>query len=112
MLKAVKKYFITHLMLLKHILAQEGKETKQMLEVYARFSLGKVDKKEMKKANSQFRDILRSAGLGVFLILPFAPITIPLVVKLGRKVGVEILPSSFRNLTKNSENQKLSEEKK
>jgi hypothetical protein len=33
--------------------------------------------------------------LGVFAVLPFAPVTIPLVVKLGQWVGVDVLPSSF-----------------
>jgi hypothetical protein len=33
--------------------------------------------------------------LGVFAILPFAPITIPLIVKLGRKLGIEVMPSAF-----------------
>lgn len=112
MLKAIRKYIVTHLIRLKHILAQEGKETKHMLESYARFSVGKADKKEMKQANSQFRDILRSAGLGVFLVLPFAPITIPLVVKLGRKLGIEILPSSFRQITSNEESSKKKAKKK
>jgi len=28
-------------------------------------------------------------------VLPFAPLTIPLVVKLGSLVGVDVLPSSF-----------------
>ena len=43
----------------------------------------------------RFLDILKGLGLGVFAVLPFAPITIPLVVKLGHWVGVDVLPSSF-----------------
>ncbi|MFZ8932542.1 MAG: hypothetical protein ACO20H_10175 [Bacteriovoracaceae bacterium] len=96
MLDKLKLYLYDHLTKLKHILAQEGKETKYMLEVYIKFTRGKADKSEMKKANQQFRDLLKSAGLGVFLILPFAPITIPLVVKFSRKLGVELLPQSVR----------------
>ncbi len=96
MFNKTKAYLYDHLTKLKHILAQEGKETKNMLEIYIKFTTGKAGKKEMKKANQQFRDLLKSAGLGVFLVLPFAPITIPLVVKLSRKIGVELLPSSVR----------------
>ena len=40
-------------------------------------------------------DILKGIGLGVFAVLPFAPITIPLVVKLGAVGYVDVLPSSF-----------------
>ncbi|MBU2425362.1 MAG: hypothetical protein KKA56_00630, partial [Gammaproteobacteria bacterium] len=36
-----------------------------------------------------------ATGLGIFAVLPFAPITIPLIVKLGRKLGIEVLPSAF-----------------
>ncbi len=49
----------------------------------------------MHTANEQFLDILKGLGLGVFAVLPFAPVTIPLVVKLGQWVGVDVLPSSF-----------------
>lgn len=80
---------------LKIALAQEKQETKEMLTIYRRYTLGEVSKEDLSKANAQFVDILKGLGLGVFAVLPFAPITIPLVVKLGRYVGVEVLPSSF-----------------
>ena len=73
---------------LKIALAQEKHETKEMLSIYRRYTQGDVSKEELAKANSQFVDILKGLGLGVFAVLPFAPITIPLVVKLGRWVGV------------------------
>ncbi|MGS0729206.1 hypothetical protein ACVBKF_23605, partial [Shewanella sp. 0m-11] len=47
----------------------------------------------------QFGDLLKGLGLGVFAVLPFAPITIPIVVKLGKIVGVDVLPSSFNNMS-------------
>jgi hypothetical protein len=49
----------------------------------------------MKEANQQFIDIIRGLGLGVLVVLPFAPITLPFVVKLGEKIGVNVLPSAF-----------------
>ena len=66
-----------------------------MLTIYRRYTQGQTSKEELKRANEQFVDILKGLGLGVFAVLPFAPITIPLVVKLGRMVGVDVLPSSF-----------------
>lgn len=80
---------------LKIALAQEKQETIEMLWIYKRYTQGKTNSAELKKANEQFVDILKGLGLGVFAILPFAPLTIPLVVKLGRLVGVDVLPSSF-----------------
>ncbi|AQQ01952.1 hypothetical protein B0W48_00170 [Pseudoalteromonas aliena] len=80
---------------LKIALAQEKQETKEMLSIYRRYTQGQTNKAELKRANEQFVDILKGLGLGIFAVLPFAPLTIPLVVKLGRIVGVDVLPSSF-----------------
>jgi len=80
---------------LKIALAQEKQETKEMLSIYRRYTQGQTSKEELKRANEQFVDILKGLGLGVFAVLPFAPLTIPLVVKLGSLVGVDVLPSSF-----------------
>ena len=80
---------------LKIALAQEKQETKEMLSIYRRYTQGHTSKEELKRANEQFVDILKGLGLGVFAVLPFAPLTIPLVVKLESLVGVDVLPSSF-----------------
>ena len=80
---------------LKWALEQERQETKEMLSIYKRYTRGESTKEEIKIANAQFVDILKGVGLGVFAILPFAPITIPLVVKVASMVGVDVLPSSF-----------------
>ncbi|KDC50952.1 hypothetical protein [Pseudoalteromonas fuliginea] len=104
---------------LKLALAQEKQETKEMLSIYRRYTQGQTNQAELKRANEQFVDILKGLGLGVFAVLPFAPITIPLVVKLGSLVGVDVLPSSF-NMNKsikeldaeiNQENQKETQKK-
>ncbi|KPV97096.1 MAG: hypothetical protein ACPGVL_08680 [Pseudoalteromonas spongiae] len=79
----------------KHALAQEKQETIDMLITYRNYTQGKANKAELKQANQQFLDVLKGVGLGIFAILPFAPITIPLIVKLGKLVGVEVLPSAF-----------------
>jgi len=80
---------------LKQALSQEKQETKEMLAIYSKATRGDVAKEEMAAAHAQFFDILKGLGLGVFAILPFAPITIPLLVKLAGMVGVDLLPSSF-----------------
>jgi len=79
----------------KIALSQEKAETKEMLSIYRRYTMRQATPEEMTIANQQFLDVLKGLGLGVFAILPFAPITIPVMIKLGRLVGVEILPSSF-----------------
>jgi len=80
---------------LKLALAQEKQETKEMLATYTKATRGGAGKAEMAAAHAQFFDILKGLGLGVFAILPFAPITIPVLIKLASMVGVDLLPSSF-----------------
>lgn len=80
---------------MKVALAQEKEETIEMLATYKKYSMGQASRAEMKQANAQFIDLLKGTGLGIFAVLPFAPITIPLVVKLGSKLGIDILPSAF-----------------
>jgi hypothetical protein len=95
--KRVKLRFRRTMISLKVALAQEKQETKEMLSIYAKLTKGDASKAEIATANQQFLDILKGLGLGVFAILPFAPITIPILVKLAKMVGVDLLPSSFYN---------------
>lgn len=117
--KRQQQRFRRAMVALKIALAQEKQETKEMLSIYRRYTQGQTNQAELKRANEQFVDILKGLGLGVFAVLPFAPITIPLVVKLGSLVGVDVLPSSF-NMNKsikeldaeiNQENQKETQKK-
>ncbi|GAA5141391.1 hypothetical protein [Thalassotalea piscium] len=84
------------LLRVKIALAQEKVETKEMLAIYKRYTKRQATPEEMKLANQQFFDVLKGLGIGIVALLPFAPITLPIVIKLGKLVGVDILPSSFR----------------
>jgi len=84
-----------NLLVIKRGLAIETQETKVMLNTYHQYTQGNVTKEEMDLANKQFGNVIRSLGLGIFVLLPFSPITIPAIVKLGEKLGVNVLPSSF-----------------
>ncbi len=91
MLKAIKK----SLYAIKDALKKEQNETREMFEIYLRFSKGDASKKEMKIANQQFRDILKGAGIGAFALLPLSSLTLPIIIKVGHKFGIDILPSAF-----------------
>lgn len=84
-----------NVLVIKRGLAIETQETKVMLNTYHRYTQGSASKAEMDLANKQFGNVIRSLGLGIFVLLPFSPITIPAIVKLGEKLGVSVLPSSF-----------------
>ena len=83
------------LLKVKQVFAQEREETQQMLQTYRRFTVGDASKEEMKQANHQLADLLKGLGIGVFAILPFAPLTIPAIIVVGRRLGVNVLPSAF-----------------
>lgn len=85
---------------LKIALAQEKTETREMLSIYRRYTQRQATKEEMQIANQQFLDVIKGLGIGVVAVLPFAPITIPIMIKIARLVGVEILPSSFTETKK------------
>ena len=82
---------------LKNILDTESKETSEMLEIYRKYMAGeKLDPESITKANNQFADLIKNAGLlGVFA-LPGGLVAIAFLIKLGKKFGVDILPKSFK----------------
>ncbi len=84
------------LVVLQKGLAQESAETRQMLAIYHKYTRGEATEQEMQEANQQFKDVIKGLGLSVVVILPFSPITLPAIVKLGKKVGIDVLPSAFR----------------
>jgi len=92
------------MLVVKEALSEEKQETKDMLVTYTRYTRRQASKEELSKANKQFADLLKGLGLGIFVVLPFAPVTIPLVLKLGKMVGVDVLPSSFNNMSERKAN--------
>ncbi|MDG2200559.1 MAG: hypothetical protein P8K80_05200 [Phycisphaerales bacterium] len=81
---------------LKEHLGQEKEETKEMLDIYHRASEGKASKEEIHRANEQFGDLLRLAGMGTFFTLvPGSALLLPLAIYGAGKVGIRLLPSAF-----------------
>jgi len=73
---------------------EETQELAQLLKKYVD-QQGSLTSEEMKKVKEQFSDLLKMAGLSIPIIMPFSFVIIPLIMKLGQKVGVKILPTSF-----------------
>ncbi len=80
----------------KDELAKETKENKEMIDTYYLYIRGEITKEEMDKANEQFRNFLKTIGMGALLIVPFSPVTIPAFVKIGKAFGIDILPKWFK----------------
>ena len=86
---------------IKLALADETEQTKAMLAVYQRYVRGAATEAELREANDRFKDLLKSVGLGFMVILPFSPITIPAIVRLGKKYGIDVLPNAIRSRLEN-----------
>ena len=75
----------------------EKRETRELALLLKKYAVqsGNLSRDEMKIVKEQFIDLLKIAGLSIPLIMPFSVVIIPLIMKLGLKVGVRILPTSF-----------------
>lgn len=89
----IKKELVKGLTRVKDGLAKETKENKAMLNIYYRYTRGEASGEEMDKANEQFRNLLKTLGMGTLLLIPLSPITIPTFVKLGKLFDIDILPN-------------------
>jgi len=72
-----------------HLQLENGK---YMRNIYQKSLRREASKEELERANAYFRDYLKMAGIGTLLLLPGSPLTIPLAVKIGKAMGVDILP--------------------
>ncbi len=95
---AEKSKITDALHILKKGLAEERVETREMLETYLKFTQQEITMEQLDVANKQFRDLLKTLGLGVFLALPFSYLTLPAMIKFAKKLGVDILPAPFKKL--------------
>lgn len=95
--KAFKSKVLAIIKEIRRVLQTESEESIQMVEIYNRALMKKASKEELKWANDQFGDILKTLGLGALLILPFAPITMPFIIKLAQYLGINIYPNSVHD---------------
>jgi hypothetical protein len=91
---------------IKKKLGQEKEETKEMLSIYKKSMKaalnpskhGKPSPEEVKKANNQFKDVLKGVGMGALSALPIpgTALVLPTIVRVvKKKTGINLLPSSF-----------------
>ncbi|OUR95974.1 hypothetical protein A9Q81_13355 [Gammaproteobacteria bacterium 42_54_T18] len=83
-------------------LNEERIETKEMLGTFSSLLTQHLPNgkqptnKELKGAIEQLKDVHRMAAILIMSIVPGSVITLPAIYALGKKFGVEILPSAFR----------------
>ena len=100
--KTINKYLEN----LVNALREENEANTEMLDNFYTY-LETDDKKYLKLANNQLIEILKGAGFGILLVLPFSPITIPYLLKRAQKLGIDIIPAWYKKLDLNDEENKL-----
>ena len=80
------------------ILANETRESNEMLKIYQKYVTNneQITKEELEQANKQFSDILKGLGLAGVFALPGGLLAIAFIVKVGEKLGIEIIPEKYK----------------
>ena len=86
--------------LLKEKLSEETEASRDMLKTYSDYLKGEAKDEELDKANNQLNEILKDLSLGLMAVIPFAPITIPMIAKFAKKHNIDILPDWFKDSLK------------
>ena len=83
---------------IKIILANETRESNEMLKIYQKYVTNdeKITEEELEQANKQFSDLLKGLGLAGVFALPGGLLAIAFIVKIGEKLGIEIIPEKYR----------------
>ncbi len=98
-------------------LNQEREETQVMAKTFFRVLTHRLPKgrkpedEEIQAAVEQLKDVHRMAGLLIFATLPGSVITLPAIYAVGRRFGIEFLPSAFQK-SENEEGLESEDEKK
>lgn len=81
---------------LRVVLHAESVQTRDMMEIYARAAKGAASTQEIERANHQFGDLLRLAGMGAFFaVIPGSALLLPIAVATARRLGIDLLPDSW-----------------
>ena len=85
---------------LKEKLTEETEPSRAMLKTYSDYLKGEASDEELDKANNQLNEILKDLSLGLMAVIPFAPITIPMIAKFAKKYDIDLLPEWFKDSLK------------
>ena len=85
---------------LKEKFTKETESTRTMLKIYSDYVKGEASDEDIEKANKQLNEILKDLSFGLMAVVPFAPITIPMIAKFAKKHNIDLLPEWFKDSLK------------
>ena len=74
-----------------------------MLDVYIKYIEGNVTEQELENANEQLKEILKSLGLGILIVLPFSPITLPYIFSKAKELNIDLIPNWYKSLSNDND---------
>ncbi len=92
-----------NLLKLKDSFLEETEENKKMLDIYINYIEGNASDEDIENANKQLKQIFKSLGLGILVILPFSPISIPYVLKKAKEYDIDLIPEWYKALSKDKD---------
>jgi hypothetical protein len=54
---------------------------------------------ELDSANEQLKQILKNLGLGLLIILPFSPVTLPYIFSKAKELDIDLIPNWYKSLS-------------
>ena len=85
---------------LREKFTEETESTRTMLKIYSDYVKGEATDEDVEKANKQLNEILKDLSFGLMAVVPFAPITIPMIAKFAKKHNIDLLPEWFKDSLK------------
>ena len=87
-----------YLLKLKDAFLEENAQNTKMLDLYLKYLEGEASEQDLENANKQLAEILKSLGMGVLVVLPFSPVSIPYLVKKAKENNIDIIPKLYKAL--------------
>jgi len=77
----------------------ENRQNKKMLDIYIKYAEGNASDEELDSANEQLKQILKNLGLGLLIILPFSPLTLPYIFSKAKELDIDLIPNWYKSLS-------------
>ena len=87
-----------YLLKLKDAFLEENAQNTKMLDLYLKYLEGEASEQDLEDANKQLAEILKSLGMGILVVLPFSPVSIPYLVKKAKEYNIDIIPKWYKAL--------------
>jgi hypothetical protein len=93
-------------------MSSEAKETKEASMLIVKFMKdGKISPEEEKELRTQVYDLFKMVGIGIpFFMIPGSSLLLPFLIKVSKRFGVNLLPSSFNKDEENKEKESNKED--